>query len=225
MRGRKSTNLGHSNGQTARVKADWLDERPTSNGADRERVEPAHLGGRWFGADGPPSPPPSPRDLQRCLKVRPVGSGLRSAPGTASVYKMRLRADPHRSQITDYRGEGDAHQHPVELEGSSSRVVLVQLVQGECMVTLPCAPPLSRGSDGAACGWGPGCCASLHLSRRRRAPHLRPRPSRPAAGLAGRRGPTGASIPRMAMPSARAPAVAPPPQMSRARSPPIPTRS
>ena len=29
---------------------------PTSNGAVRERVEPAHLGGRWFGADGPPSP-------------------------------------------------------------------------------------------------------------------------------------------------------------------------
>jgi len=24
-----------------------------------------------------------------------------SAPGTASVYKMRLRADPYRSQITD----------------------------------------------------------------------------------------------------------------------------
>ena len=54
------------------LKADWLDERPTSNGAVRERVEPAHLGGRWFGADGPPSPPPSPRDLQRCLKVRQV---------------------------------------------------------------------------------------------------------------------------------------------------------
>ena len=28
------------------------------------------------------------------------GLCLRSAPGTASVYKMRLRADPHRSQIT-----------------------------------------------------------------------------------------------------------------------------
>merc|ERR1711965_506093 len=54
------------------LKADRLDERSTSNGAVRERVEPAHLGGRWFGADGPPSPPPSPRDLQRCLKVRQV---------------------------------------------------------------------------------------------------------------------------------------------------------
>ena len=43
------------------------------------------------------SPPPSPRDLQRCLKVRQV---RHRAPGTASVYKMRLRADPHRSQIT-----------------------------------------------------------------------------------------------------------------------------
>ena len=52
--------------------ADWLDERPTSNGAVCSRVEPARLGGRWFGADGPPSPPPSPRDLQRCLKVRQV---------------------------------------------------------------------------------------------------------------------------------------------------------
>ena len=96
--------LGHSNGQTARVKADWLDERPTSNGADRERVEPAHLGGRWFGADGPPSPPPSPRDLQRCLKVRPVGSGLRSAPGTASVYKQNAPAGG--PSHTDHRSLG-----------------------------------------------------------------------------------------------------------------------
>jgi len=31
------------------------------------------------------------------LSQGPTGS----APGTASVYKMRLRADPHRSQITD----------------------------------------------------------------------------------------------------------------------------
>ena len=30
------------------------------------------------------------------LSQGPTGS----APGTASVYKMRLRADPHRSQIT-----------------------------------------------------------------------------------------------------------------------------
>ena len=45
-------------------------------------------------------PRPGIYNGQCCLKVRPVGSGLRSAPGTASVYKMRLRADPHRSQIT-----------------------------------------------------------------------------------------------------------------------------
>ena len=82
------------------LKADWLDERSTSNGAVRERVEPARLGGRWFGADSQPHgqsgsrgmtsclparreevgapppdrppPPPSPRDLQCCLKVRQV---------------------------------------------------------------------------------------------------------------------------------------------------------
>ena len=50
-----------------------------------------------FSPDPTGTPSPSPRDLQCCLKVRQV----RPAPGTASVYKMRLRADPHRSQITD----------------------------------------------------------------------------------------------------------------------------
>ena len=79
------------------LKADWLDERPTSDGAVRERVEPAHLG-RWEVvwrrrtalsttlAQG-----------STMLSSGPTGS----APGTASVYKMRLRADPHRSQITE----------------------------------------------------------------------------------------------------------------------------
>ena len=81
------------------LKADWLDERPTSNGAVRERVEPARLGGMWFGADGPPSPPPSPRDLQCCLKVRQV---RHRAPPRYTKFKMRLRADPYRSQITEF---------------------------------------------------------------------------------------------------------------------------
>ena len=37
------------------------------------------------------------------LSQGPTGS----APGTASVYKMRLRADPHRSQITDHNNDLD----------------------------------------------------------------------------------------------------------------------
>ena len=37
------------------------------------------------------------------LSQGPTGS----APGTASVYKMRLRADPYRSQITTARRGGD----------------------------------------------------------------------------------------------------------------------
>ena len=46
------------------------------------------------------TPPPLPRDPHCCLKVRPVGPGcLRSAPGTASVYKMRLCGRP----LTDHR--------------------------------------------------------------------------------------------------------------------------
>ena len=104
------------------LKADWLDERSTSNGAVRERVEPARLGGRWFGADrqwrSKPNPPGRWRGdgrppLQTAL---PDGDAITlaqgstmlsqgptgSAPGTASVYKMRLRADPYRSQITGW---------------------------------------------------------------------------------------------------------------------------
>ena len=45
------TGLGPFQRPGRSLKADWLDERPTSNGAVRERVEPAHLGGRWFGAE------------------------------------------------------------------------------------------------------------------------------------------------------------------------------
>ena len=54
------------------LKADWLDERPTSNRAVRQRVLlPAGYG---LARRRPHSPPPSPRDLQCCLKVRPVGT-------------------------------------------------------------------------------------------------------------------------------------------------------
>jgi len=72
---------------------DALASRCAPTGLRRKYPQPVY---------GPPPPPPSPRDLQ-CWSEGPtcgVGSGLRSAPGTASVYKMRLRADPHRSQIT-----------------------------------------------------------------------------------------------------------------------------
>ena len=70
------------------LKADWLDERSTylqrDSPAGNERVEPACLG-----ADGPPSPPPSPRDLQCCLKVRQVRhrapKGIQNAPAGGSL--------------------------------------------------------------------------------------------------------------------------------------------
>ena len=39
------------------------------------------------------------RDRKRCAMC----GCNKPAPGTASVYKMRLRADPHRSQITERR--------------------------------------------------------------------------------------------------------------------------
>ena len=102
------------------LKADWLDERSTSNGAVCSRVDPARPGGLRFSADrqwrSKPNPPGRWRGdgrppLQTAL---PDGDAITlaqgsttlsqgptgSAPGTASVYKMRLRADPHRSQIT-----------------------------------------------------------------------------------------------------------------------------
>ena len=90
------TGLGPFQRPGRSLKADWLDERSTSNGAVRERVEPAHLGGRWFGADGPPSPPPSPRDLQRCLKVRQVRH--RAPPRYTKCACGRTLTD-HRSQV------------------------------------------------------------------------------------------------------------------------------
>ena len=74
----------------------------------RERVEPAHLGGRWFGADGPPSPPPSPRDLQRCLKVRQVRH--RAPPRYTKCARGRTRTD-HRSrpcEVTQKEAHGGA---------------------------------------------------------------------------------------------------------------------
>ena len=51
------------------------------------------------------------RDLQTTLSQGPTGS----APGTASVYKMRLRADPHRSQITRRKRRATEKQKLVRL--------------------------------------------------------------------------------------------------------------
>ena len=49
---RPGNTLGHSNAQRPgrSLKADWLDERPTSNGVVWQRVDPAHLGGLRFSA-------------------------------------------------------------------------------------------------------------------------------------------------------------------------------
>ena len=85
------------------LKADWLDERPTSNGAvwitGDDILPPGTPGGGGCSAAGPPSPPPSPRDLQRCLKVRPVGSACarhRAPPRYTKCACGRTLTD-HRS--------------------------------------------------------------------------------------------------------------------------------
>ena len=60
-------------------------------------------------AAGPPSPPPSPRDLQRCLKVRPVGSACarhRAPPRYTKCACGRTLTD-HRSR----RKGGEAARH------------------------------------------------------------------------------------------------------------------
>ena len=89
------------------LKADWLDERSTSNGADWHNEE------RSSGCGGTPpgtwllssarqplptgTPPPSPRDLQCCLKVRQVRH--RAPPRYTKCACGRTLTD-HRSQIT-----------------------------------------------------------------------------------------------------------------------------
>ena len=122
------TGLGPFQRPGRSLKADWLDERPTSNGAVWERVEPARLGRRWFGADSQPHgqsgsrgmtsclparreevgapppdrlpPPPSPRDLQCCLKVRQVRH--RAPPRYTKCACGRTLTD-HRSHLVAYR--------------------------------------------------------------------------------------------------------------------------
>ena len=60
MRGRKSTDLGHSNGQTARLRLiAWLDERSTSTGLLAQGEVSITLPGLRTERSGW-SPPPSP---------------------------------------------------------------------------------------------------------------------------------------------------------------------
>ena len=89
---------------TATLKADWLDERPTSNGGQSgsrgvisDILPTGTPGGGGCSAAGPASPPPSPRDLQRCLKVRQVRH--RAPPRYTKCACGRTLTD-HRSQIT-----------------------------------------------------------------------------------------------------------------------------
>jgi len=78
------------------LKADWLDERSTSNGAV------------WITVGTRGTCPPRWDVVWRRQTALSITQGSTmlskgptgSAPGTASVYKMRLRADPYRSQIT-----------------------------------------------------------------------------------------------------------------------------
>ena len=72
-------------------------------GADRQWRSKPNPPGRWRGDGRPPLQTALPdgdaitlAQGSTTLSQGPTGS----APGTASVYKMRLRADPHRSQIT-----------------------------------------------------------------------------------------------------------------------------
>ena len=165
------------------LKADRLDERSTSNGAVRERVEPARLGGRWFGADSQPHgqsgsrgmtsclparreevgapppdrppPSPSPRDLQRCLKVRQVrhrappwytksGADLPTHKLTANLVKKRPPLGNVEVLRTARRSVG-AQQHirRVRLGAArQGRALLACGAAGSCY----CWPPRRRGS-------------------------------------------------------------------------------
>ena len=126
-------------------------------------------GGGGCSAAGPPSPPPSPRDLQRCLKVRPVGSGLRSAPGTASVYKMRLLADPYRSQITPRSCRAGTHVMPAravrdflmnEFQKHTLKNLISTFTSALMLGENQCSDGhLATGARGVVSG-GPHCCPS-----------------------------------------------------------------
>ena len=79
----------------------------------------------------PPDPPPTTTLAQgfTTLSQGPTcasGLCLRSAPGTASAYKMRLRADPYRSQITQSPHTESQREESGEsqFQGSSWRATL-----------------------------------------------------------------------------------------------------
>ena len=111
-------------------------------------VEPLQTAPSRPTPDGEGRHHPRPRIYNVSNKFRPVGTAcLRSAPGTASVYKMRLRADP---QITD--------QSLTALQSKSREG---ETIEGSR--TMPCP-----------CGIDPIKCSSAHASPRHR--YTLPRP-------------------------------------------------
>ena len=132
------------------LKADWLDERPTSNGAvwitGDDILPPGTPGGGGCSAAGPPSPPPSPRDLQRCLKVRPVGSAC-----------ARHRAPPRYTKCACGRTLTDhSHNKLYIISGERGTVAL----RHEARCTCQCCPGLlSARPMGGRCLC---CCGMPH---------------------------------------------------------------
>ena len=132
------------------LKADWLDERSTSNGADWHNEE------RSSGCGGTPpgtwllssarqplptgTPPPSPRDLQCCLKVRQVRH--RAPPRYTKCACGRTLTD-HRSHIARRDVPSLVTLCPVGGPGAAARSVAL-------------APPPGSGSGQRAqrlVGW------------------------------------------------------------------------
>ena len=107
------------------LKADWLDERPTSNGAvwitGDDILPPGTPGGGGCSAAGPPPPPPSPWDVQCCLKVRPVGSAC-----------ARHRAPPRYTKCACGRTLTDHRSLPLLSPGYRRYVIWTQ-----CEMVLP----------------------------------------------------------------------------------------
>ena len=107
---------------------------------------------------------PTDRPLHRTLaqgsttlSQGPTGSG----PGTASVYKMRLRADPHRSQITSivHRSPRQARRKGQGASGKGGEQRSSPLTPHAASSRQPTAPVAS--------------CASLCISRPDRSSYLR----------------------------------------------------
>ena len=133
-------------------------------GADRQWRSKPNPPGRWRGDGRPPLQTALPdgdaitlAQGSTTLSQGPTGSG----PGTASVYKMRLRADPHRSQITSivHRSPRQARRKGQGASGKGGEQRSSPLTPHAASSRQPTAPVAS--------------CASLCISRPDRSSYLR----------------------------------------------------